>query len=365
MVVPQKADDMLAAQPYGRLMDTASRTRPDATTFSFPPPTGPAASTPTPRRWRNRLIALAILAAALALNRGGAVVIVVLFVLVAPFEKLFPRHRQRFRRPDLRTDIAYGIATPALAAATTVVSIVIGVASLAWLPGLALRPLVSVLPPAVQRVTAILLFDCTFYWLHRFSHEVPFLWRFHAVHHSTRQLDWASGLRNHPLDGALFAPVYVFLAAAGVHLAYVGLLAVVQIALGLFLHANVRWRLRPLHRVVITPEFHHWHHTIDARAAHSNYSVFLPIWDIVFGTYFMPADRRPEQYGIDEPMPNGMVPQLRYPLRGLPGPQRIVSFAVRHPVRGTRHLLRGVRRGLRQMWRSARRPTRRVLQSER
>jgi sterol desaturase/sphingolipid hydroxylase (fatty acid hydroxylase superfamily) len=223
--------------------------------------------------------------------------------------------------------------------------------------------LVTSLPPVVQLVGGLLVFDVTIYWLHRFSHEVPFLWRFHAVHHSTRQLDWVSGLRNHPLDGALFAPAFVLLGAAGFRLEYVGALAVVQIVLGLFLHANVRWRLRPLHRIVITPEFHHWHHTDDPRAMHSNYSVFLPVWDIVFGTYFMPRHRRPERYGIAEPMPTGLVNQLRYPLCGLPGPRRVVTFAVRHPIRGVRHLLSSVRRGLRQMWRSARRPTRRGVQS--
>jgi len=316
-----------------------------------------------PKRWRDRLIAAAILIAAAVFNRAGAVVVAALFVLVVPFEKLFPRHRQKIRRPDLRTDIAYGLATPVLSAASIVVTIVIGVASLAWLPGLLLRPLVTTVPATARLLGGFVVFDFIVYWLHRFSHEVPFLWRFHAVHHSTRQLDWVSGLRNHPLDGAFFAPAYVFLAAAGVQLKYVGALAIVQLVVGLFLHANVRWRLRPLHRVVITPEFHHWHHSSEREAMRSNYSVFLPIWDIVFGTYFMPAHRRPEQYGINEPMPTGLVKQLAYPLRGLPKPRRMVTFAIRHPLRGVRHLLRGVRRGLGQMWTSARRPTRRVLHS--
>ena len=164
--------------------------------LKLPSPVGAAASLRAPRRWPARVIALVILAAAVALNRGAAMVIPVLFVLVVPFEKLFPRHRQTLRRPGLRTDISYGIATPVLSAASLVVGIVVGLASLAWLPGLALRPLVTALPPTVQLIGGMLVFDVTIYWLHRFSHEVPFLWRFHAVHHSTRQLDWVSGLRN-------------------------------------------------------------------------------------------------------------------------------------------------------------------------
>ena len=331
----------------------------------FEPPSGPPVVLRPRRRWRDRVIAAAILAGAAVLNRSGALVVAVLFVLVVPFEKMFPRHRQRLRRPDLRTDIAYGVATPVLTVATLAVSVVIGIASLAWLPGLLVRPLVVALPATVQLLSGFVVFDLVIYWLHRFSHEVPFLWRFHAVHHSTRQLDWVSGLRNHPLDGAFFAPAYVFLAAAGFRLRYVGVLAVVQIAVGLFLHANVRWRLRPLHRIVITPEFHHWHHSCERQAMHSNYSVFLPVWDIVFGTYFMPADRRPDRYGIDEPMPPGLVSQLSYPLRGLPAPRRVLRVALQHPVRGARHLVRGVRRGLHQMRTSARRPTRPAVQSGR
>ncbi len=197
-----------------------------------------------------------------------------------------------------------------------------GVFSLAWLPGLALRPLVSQIPPLAQMMLGLVLFDLLIYWTHRFSHEVPFLWRFHAIHHSTETLDWVSGLRGHPFDGVILAPAFVFLLAAGFSPEYAGAITVIQILSGLFLHANVRWRLRPLHRLIITPEFHHWHHTNEPTAMHSNYSVFLPIWDIAFGTYFMPSNRRPATYGVDEYIPSGVVGQLLWPLRGIGNPLR-------------------------------------------
>jgi sterol desaturase/sphingolipid hydroxylase (fatty acid hydroxylase superfamily) len=220
---------------------------------------------------------------------------------------------------------------------TLVVAVVVGVVSLAWLPGLALRPVVALIPAPVAPFVALVVFDLVIYWVHRWSHEVPFLWRFHAVHHSTEHLDWVSGFRLHPFDGALLAPPFIFLLAAGFQPEVAGVLAVVQIVTGLFLHANVRWRWRPLHRVVITPEFHHWHHTNDPQAIHSNYSVFLPVWDQLFGTYFMPRHRRPVNYGIDEFMPQGVVAQLRYPFRGLGNPLRVV----RHPIRAVKTLARG------------------------
>ncbi|MEM9890910.1 MAG: sterol desaturase family protein [Actinomycetota bacterium] len=311
---------------------------------------------PPPFRPRRRLrlaaeigFLLALIGGALYFDQSPLVVLPVLFILVVPFEKLFPRHKgQRIRRPQLSTDIAYLLANPALGAAGLVVAGVIGVVSLFWIPGLLLRPLVAQVPLAVQPLLALILFDVAIYWAHRWSHEVPILWRFHAVHHSTEHLDWVSGFRLHPLDGAFVAPPFVFLLAAGFNPEVAGALAVIQFVLGIFLHANVRWRLRPLHRVVITPEFHHWHHTNDPEAIHSNYSVFLPLWDQLFGTYFMPADRRPDKYGIDEYMPEGVFAQLRHPFRGFPNPLK----AVRHPIRAIKVSGRFVATLVGQIWRS-------------
>lgn len=296
---------------------------------------------------------LGLIAGALAFDRSPLFILPFVFVLVVPFEKLFPRHRgQPVRRPQVTTDLSYLLAAPALNIATASVAIVIGIASLAWIPGLALRPVVGLIPTVALPFVGFVLFDAVFYWAHRWSHEVPLLWRFHAVHHSTEHLDWVSGFRVHPLDGALVAPPFVLLVAAGYTPEVAGALAVIQIALGIFLHANVRWRLRPLHRVVMTPEFHHWHHTNDPQAIHSNYAAFLPLWDQLFGTYFMPADRRPQNYGIDEPMPAGMVAQLRHPFRGIGNP----LGGIRRPLSSARWLAGQVALVVRQIARSTTRP---------
>ena len=294
-------------------------------------------------------LVVAVIGAALYFDQSPLVILPVLFLLVVPFEKLFPRHKgQRIRRPQVGTDIAYLLASPALNVVTIAVAIAVGIASLIWIPGLALRPLVALIPPVAAPFVAVVLFDITTYWVHRWSHEVPILWRFHAVHHSTEHLDWVSGFRLHPLDGALLAPPFVFLIAAGFNPELAGALAVIQVILGIFLHANVRWRLRPLHRLLITPEFHHWHHTNHPRAIHSNYSVFLPLWDQIFGTYFMPANRRPDRYGIDEHMPRGVLAQLRYPLRDVGNPLR----AIRHPILALKTVVRFVKTLLGQIYRS-------------
>lgn len=325
------------------------------------PPVDPRPAAGRRRRLRVLIAGLVVVGSLLA-DQAGLLLLPLLFVLIVPFEKMFPRHpEQRVRRPQLGTDLAYVLAQPAAALITALVFIPVGVASLAWLPGLAMRPVVALLPWWVQLGVGFVLFDLVIYWAHRWSHEIPFLWRFHAVHHSTETLDWVSGFRNHPVDGAIIAPPIVFLLAAGFPLEFTGALAVLQLVTGLFLHANVRWRLRPLHRIVITPEFHHWHHADDPEAINSNYSVFLPAWDLLFRTYFMPTDRRPEVYGIAEPMPAGLVGQFLHPFRGgraLPWPTswwRLPFWSLRHPIRclrvagrGVGHVLAEVRRvGLR------------------
>lgn len=321
----------------------------------IPAPAPPAASRPGRRRWQRLAAgagALAVIGASLAFDREPIGALVAVFVLVVPFEKLFPRHRQRIRRPHLGTDVGYALASPLLTAIGVAGGVVVGVASLAWIPGLLARPLVGLIPPAVLPFVGIALFDLAIYWTHRWYHEVPFLWRFHAVHHSTEHLDWVSGFRNHPFDGTLIAPAFIFLLAAGFSAEFTGALAVIQIVLGIFLHANVRWRWRWLHKIVITPEFHHWHHADQPGAIHSNYSVFLPAWDLLFGTYFMPAGIRPTRYGVSEPMPDQMLGQLWYPMRGMGNPLRFL----RHPIRAAKGLARFVRSLLGDLRRSATRP---------
>jgi sterol desaturase/sphingolipid hydroxylase (fatty acid hydroxylase superfamily) len=104
----------------------------------------------------------------------------------------------------------------------------------------------------------------------------------------------------------------LLLAAAGFSAQLTGILAVVQLLSGLFAHANVRWRLRPLHRIVMTPEFHHWHHADEPGAINSNYSVFLPVWDILFGTAKI-TRTYPQSYGVENLPDATLGQQLAWP----------------------------------------------------
>jgi sterol desaturase/sphingolipid hydroxylase (fatty acid hydroxylase superfamily) len=269
----------------------------------------------TRRTWLALVAGTALAVASVPLGNTTVAGIAVLFVIAWPLERIWRRHPVPVRRLALRTDLAYAVASPLVQGIGLAAAIVVGVLSFAWLPGLALRPLVSMLPAPVRTVVGLLLFDMLIYWTHRWSHTVPLFWRFHAVHHSTVHLDWVSGFRAHPLDGAFAAPAFAFVLAAGFDATATGALVVVQFVVGIWAHLNVRWRLRWLRHVVLTPDFHHWHHAADPAAHHSNYSTFLPVWDLLFGTFRVP-ETGPTRYGVDAPIPTTMGRQLLWPFRG-------------------------------------------------
>jgi sterol desaturase/sphingolipid hydroxylase (fatty acid hydroxylase superfamily) len=171
-------------------------------------------------------------------------------------------------------------------------------------------------PGWIQFLEVVLVADLTQYWIHRAFHRVPFLWRFHAVHHSSRALDWLAGSRLHVVDviltrGLVLVPVFLLgfaPAALYAYLVFVSFHAV-------FIHANVRFRFGPLEQLLATPRVHHWHHAVTP--VDVNFAVHLPLLDRVFGTQHLPArEQWPQAYGIGgNPVPEGWWPQLIWPLR--------------------------------------------------
>ena len=165
-------------------------------------------------------------------------------------------------------------------------------------------------------VAVPLAFGCAFvgnYWGHRLTHQVPFLWRFHAVHHSIEQMDWVASGRLHPLDSAFTQAFTIFpLFLLGYRAGTFAGVAVVVALLALFQHANVRLRFPVLRWVVNTPEWHHWHHAIDAEAQNKNFG--LPVVDKVFGTAYLPTGTHPTGFGTHDPVPQlGYLRHLAYP----------------------------------------------------
>ena len=245
--------------------------------------------------------------------RGNAVVgIAVLFLLFVPLEKVFALRPQRVFRPALLTDLTHLLVNNLLVSAATVVILVVAALPMLWIRTFDLQ---SHLPKGVAiAVAAATVLVCN-YWGHRLTHHVPFLWRFHAVHHSIEQMDWVASGRLHPLDSAFtqaFALTPVFLLGYGG-----GTFAGATIfftLLALFQHANVRIRFPVLRWIVNTPEWHHWHHSVDPEARDKNFG--LPLVDLLFGTAYLPRGRRPTGFGVEDPVPAaGYLAHLAYPFR--------------------------------------------------
>ena len=152
--------------------------------------------------------------------------------------------------------------------------------------------------------------------IHRLFHTVPFLWRFHAIHHSSVHLDWIAGSRLHLVDvvitrGFTLIPIVLLGFSQPAVYAYVVFVSFHAV----FIHANVRWRWPRLRWLVATPEFHHWHHTSDEEGLDKNFAAFLPALDRLFGTAHLP-DHWPQRYGtVKFQPPEDYLGQLLYPFR--------------------------------------------------
>ena len=168
-----------------------------------------------------------------------------------------------------------------------------------------------------QLLLCILVADLAQYWTHRAYHEVPFLWKFHSVHHSTKTMDWLAGSRQHILEVIVtrvlvVAPLFVLGFRESVVNAYI-LIVGFQAVLN---HANVGVPWGPLRYLIVTPDFHHWHHASDDEAIDRNYAAHYAFLDYLFGTA-VKADRKlPNRYGVvGDYMPDGFVAQQMFPFR--------------------------------------------------
>ena len=233
---------------------------------------------------------------------------------------------QRRSRIQTRTDLAYWFFTPLVTRLVTRVSLALVFVIVALSQGLtfeqfrALAPSrqtwASSLPAWVQVPILLLLADLLAYWSHRVFHG-RWLWPFHAVHHSSRTVDWLSSVRLHPVNDAAsrivqVLPLYWMGFNGAVLAAFVPFLTLYA----LLLHANVSWTYGPLRYVIASPAFHRWHHTSEEEGLDKNFSGLFPFIDLAFGTFYMPAGRQPQRFGtLNDDMPEGLLGQLAYPFR--------------------------------------------------
>jgi sterol desaturase/sphingolipid hydroxylase (fatty acid hydroxylase superfamily) len=290
---------------------------------------------------RNRGTRVALVgvgAAALAVLLGGATVhfdpiestpfslgldwfVISLFfsaLVFVPIERMLSVRPLSPLRRGWRTDLAYFFMSHVLVQfvliAVTASTSTVG--AFAAFP--VMKAAIQSMPHWAQFLLAVFAADLVQALLHRAYHNIPWLWRFHAVHHSSRRMDWLAGSRIHLVEilvtrSAVLLPLVVLGFSAEAVNAYV-ILVGVQAVLA---HANLRVDFGWLEYVLVTPRYHHWHHARRADFVDVNYAIHLPLVDMLMGTFKRPPRGTwPDEYGVMklETVPEGFWQQSLMPL---------------------------------------------------
>ena len=254
-------------------------------------------------------------------NAPISIALAVVFTVLTWFSACNPG-RPWWRKRDLVTDLCYWLFIPVItrflriglliAAAAFILGITTGDGLIAFYEN-GHGPLAA-LPLAAQAAIFLIGEDIILYWTHRWFHGKRF-WKYHAVHHSSEELEWISAARFHPVNlflGSVLADVVMLFAGISPNVFVV--LGPLTVAHSAFVHANLDWTLGPFKYVIASPVFHRWHHTAAERGGEKNFAATFPILDILFGTFYMPAGELPDRYGIaDRSFPQSFGAQLVHP----------------------------------------------------
>jgi len=242
----------------------------------------------------------------------------VLFIgfLFIPLERFFPaRSEQTVFRPEWQEDMFYYLVSSMLVqilafltlAPTNFINTNVNLETI--------QSQIASIPFVFQVLIIMVATDFVQYWLHRAFHQIPFLWRFHAVHHSAEKMDWLAGARMHFLEIAVLRGVTAIpMFSLGFHPAAIQTYILIVYFYSSFVHANIGWNLKLIERFLVTPRFHHWHHGKEKAAIDVNFAIHFPLYDRLFGTHHLPEKTWPEAYGVaGEQVPRGYVKQFLHP----------------------------------------------------
>jgi sterol desaturase/sphingolipid hydroxylase (fatty acid hydroxylase superfamily) len=241
-----------------------------------------------------------------------------IFVFV---EKLFPlRKDQPVFRAEWQTDFHHFIVNHLVVGFVLLATNLMVHKFFGWAAKDGVQAWVQGLPFWAGLLLIVLVADLVQYWTHRAYHEVPMLWRLHAVHHSVKSMDWMAGSRQHILEllitrTLVLAPIFVLGFSKDVIDAYIVIVGFQAV----FNHANVSVRLGPLRYLIVTPNFHHWHHSQDDEAIDKNYAAHFAFLDHVFGTAVQSDREWPARYGVvGDYVPAGFWRQFLFPFAWRP-----------------------------------------------
>ncbi len=229
-------------------------------------------------------------------------------------EKLFSKYRdQLIMRPEWDVDLFY-FCFNHLAISAILIFGNYHATHFDWALSPSLQESIQSMPITLQVILIVLSADFVLYWEHRAYHEIKVLWPIHAVHHSIENIDWLAGSRGHFIQvfserAMVMIPLYLLGADETALNAYVVFAALQAI----LIHTNLSLPFGPLKYIFVTPQFHHWHHSSEKPAIDTNYSAHTVIYDRLFGTYHLPGNHWPAEYGTTKRIPRTVIGHTLHP----------------------------------------------------
>ena len=235
-------------------------------------------------------------------------------VIFMVIEKLFPKYPdQLILRPEWGVDLFY-FCFNHLAISAILIFANYHASHFSWAVSPSLQESIQSMPITLQVILIVLSADFVLYWEHRTFHEVKWLWPVHAVHHSIENIDWLAGSRGHFIQvfserAMVMIPLYLL----GADETALNIYVVIAALQAILIHTNLSIPFGPLKYVFVTPQFHHWHHSSEKPAIDTNYSAHTVIFDRLFGTYHLPNEHWPAEYGTTTRLPRTVIGQLLHP----------------------------------------------------
>ena len=234
--------------------------------------------------------------------------------IYVPLERLWPlRPEQGTFRNQWTLDVVYFMSTHLPIQVLSFLILLPTVQFGKYLSVPDLQTLIAHLPWVLQFFLAVLVADLAEYLIHLAFHKVPFLWRFHAVHHSSTALDWLSGSRGHFFEDIIVRACIITPLTIAFPQSVILVYLIFVTFQATWSHCNFAPSPRWLAKCLVTPKYHHWHHTSQKEGLDKNFAVHFPWIDKIFGTYYYPNEW-PASYGLNgEQISPGFVRQTIEP----------------------------------------------------
>jgi len=235
-------------------------------------------------------------------------------LIYVPLERLWPQYpEQGTFRSEWTLDVVCFMSTHLPLQILSFLVLLPATQAVKYLGVPALQHFIVRMPWLLQFFLAVVVADLAEYFIHLALHKVPFLWRFHAVHHSSKALDWIAGSRAHFVDDTLVRGFILVPMMLGFSQSIIVAYLIFVTIHATWSHCNFGPSVKWLEKYLVVPRYHHWHHTSQKEGIDKNFAIHFPWIDKLFGTYYYP-DEWPERYGLDgEEIAPGFVGQTIEP----------------------------------------------------